>query len=162
MKVQKIKYNPGKNQKGLATIETVVLLVVLISLFYYSFGFFGVVHTALLHNIHGRTYAFETFRHRTNLTYFRSNRATDTTHYYEKNARLHGINAISGAGEQVATERPITMGSISDEENRRTDIHNEQLPQRVVAGQRNESLGVNPVWLMVLYGICFNSECRRN
>ena len=87
--VKNQKKNPLKNNKGLASIEATVLIVLFISLVYYSFGFFGVVHTAILHNIHARTYAFETFRHRTNLYYFRSNRATTVFHYYNTGTRMH-------------------------------------------------------------------------
>lgn len=150
------------NQKGIASIETVVLLVLFVSLVYYTFGFFGVVHSAVIHNIHARTYAFETFRHRTNLMYFRTNRRVkDGIHYYERGSRLHGINSESGDNQQMATERPITMGFPSDEDNRREAAHNDDIVGRVVAGERNTNVGVNPVWIMVMYGICFNADCGR-
>lgn len=151
--------SPLQNQKGLATIEAVVLIVLFVSLVYYAFGFFGVVHTAVLHNIHARTYAFETFRNRTNLMYFRSNRSGGF-HYYNQGTRLHGVNTDQGsANEQIATERPISLGLSLDENNRTDDTHNQQIFSRVPASGRNTSVEVNPVWIMVLYGICLNSNC---
>lgn len=149
-----------QNEKGLASIEATVLIVLFVSLLFYSFGFFGVVHTGILHSIHARTYAFETFRHRTNLMYFRSNRGTATFHYYNQMTRLHGINTDAGvADQQVATERPISMGLALEEQGRRANIHNQDIYRRIPASGRNTSVEVNPVWVMVLYGICLNSSC---
>ena len=148
-----------KNEKGIASVETVVLLVLFTSLVYYTFGFFGVIHTAVVHNIHARTYAFETFRHRTNLRYFRSNRPS-ISHYYNRSSRLHGINSDADReSRQTAAEQPLTMGLPSEEVSRLEDIHNNQIPARVQRGQRNSTVGVNPVWIMVMYGICFDAEC---
>lgn len=155
--------NPIKNQKGIASVETVVLMVIMIALIYYSFGFFGVVHTAIIHNIHSRTYAFETFRHRTNLMYFRSNRITATSHFYNQASRLHGIQheRDNGGGGQVATERSIAMGFELDEDNRNVQIHNQTLRGQIASGSRNDSVGVNPVWITVMYGMCFTADCSR-
>ena len=150
-----------QNEKGMASLETVVLLGVLTALFFYSFGFFGATHTAILHNIHARTYAFETFRHRSNLNYFRSNRPGAVAHFLQKDSRLHGINSIGGDSDQLATERPISFGLVGEEQGRDVNTHNQQIPQRIPASPRNSSLGVNPIWIMVQYGICFNSSCRR-
>ena len=152
------KNTPLKNNRGLATIEATVLIVLFVSLVYYAFGFFGIIHTAILHNIHARTYAFETFRNRTNLMYFRSNR-TGGFHYYNEGTRLHGINTEGGGGEQIATERPISLGLTLDESNRTDNTHNQQIFNRVPSSGRNTSVEVNPVWVMVLYGICLNSTC---
>lgn len=151
--------NNIKNQKGTSSVETVVLMTLFVSLLFYSFGFFGFVHTAILHNIHARSYVFETFRHRTNLMYFRSNRPTTSWQYYPMGTRLHGINTEGGAPLQVATERPISMGLVLDEQNRRTATHNNDIPNELQTGSRNTSVEVNPGWVMVLYGICLNAEC---
>lgn len=151
-----------KNNKGFASIEATVLLVLLISLVYYAFGFFGVVHTGILHNIHARTYAYETFRHRANLSYFRSNRTSESAplHYYNRLSRVHGINTDTTdfADDQIATERPISMGLPLDEQGRRESVHNSDIQARVPAG-RNSAVSVNPVWITVLYGICLESSC---
>ena len=151
--------NPLKNNRGLASVEATVLLVLFVSMIYYSFGFFGIVHTAILHNIHARTYVYETFRHRTNLMYFRENRGAQF-HYYPMMTRLHGINTDTQvAGQQIATERPISMGLQLEASGRQANVHNQDVFDRVPAGARNTSVDVNPVWIMVLYGICLNSSC---
>lgn len=150
-----------KNNKGFASIEATILLVLFTSLIYYTFGFFGVVHTGLLHNIHSRTYAFETFRHRANLMYFRSNRPQDPLHYYARTSRLHGVNTDTGGtlSQQIATERPISMGLALEEHGRQSSIHNRDIFARVPASGRNTNLSINPVWILTLYGICLNSQC---
>ena len=146
-----------RNNKGLASIEATVLIVLFISLVYYSFGFFGIVHTGIVHSIHARTYAYETFRHRTNLWYFRSNRNSDF-HYFNQGTRLHGINQWEQS-TQMATERPISMGLQQEEYNRTQTVHNSDIFQRVPASGRNTSVEVNPVWIMVFYGMCLTSSC---
>src|SRR5580698_1982900 len=60
-----------RNQNGMAMIEAVPLIVIFVMLLSFSMGFFGVVHTAVLNSISARAYAFETFRDRTNLNYYR-------------------------------------------------------------------------------------------
>ena len=159
--MEKMKRNRHlDNEKGLASIEATVMVVLFVSMIYYTFGFFGVVHTGILHNIHSRTYAFETFRHRTNLMYFRSNRG-GPLHYYETMSRLHGINTDTEANpsQQVATERPIIMGMDINEDGRQQNVHNRDVFDRVPAGARNQTVSVNPVWIMTMYGICLSNQC---
>ncbi len=154
------RQHPINNNKGLASIEATVLTVLFVSMIYYTFGFFGVVHTGVLHNIHSRTYVFETFRHRTNLMYFRSNRGAPL-HFYGTMTRLHGINNDSGgfSSSQVATERPIIMGMEIEESGRQQSVHNRDVFDRVPAGDRNQAVSVNPVWIMTMYGICLSNDC---
>lgn len=148
------------NERGMASIEATVLAVLFFTMLWYTFGFFGVVHTGIIHNIHARTYAFETFRHRANLYHFRSNRASNQ-HYYNKNVRIHGINTDSQdlPTTQIATERPITFGMALEEQGRRPDTHNNEVINRVPAGSRNQRVEVNPVWILTMYGLCLNNEC---
>ena len=155
------------NKKGTASVETVTLLVIIIGLVYYSFGFFGVIHTGIVSNIHSRTYVFETVRHRANYMYFRSNRPLEPArkhHYYNVASRLHGIQhereeASPGSGH-IPVERPIAMGFELEEEGRDTTIHSEDI-RRIATGDRNADLGVNPVWITILYGLCYNAGCTR-
>lgn len=152
--------NPLNNNKGLASIEATVLAVLFVAMIYYTFGFFGVVHTGIIHNIHSRTYAFETFRHRANLMYFRSN-SSNVLHYYNTGTRLHGINtdSTSTPTQQVATERPIIMGREIPESGRKQSTHNRDVFDRVPASRRNQAVSVNPVWITTMYGICLNNQC---
>ncbi len=152
------------DEKGFASIEATVLVVLFSVMLYYSFGFFGIVHTGIVHNIHSRTYAFETFRHRANLMYFRSNGVTSNTalHYYNTMTRLHGINTDTQnrASYQTATERPISLGLVLEEQGRDPAIHNRDI-YGIPDADRNQSVSVNPVWIMTMYGLCLNSQCGR-
>ena len=149
-----------KNNKGLASIEAATLMVLFVVMVYYTIGFFGVVHTGVLHNIHARSYVTENFRHRANLWYFRSNALNNLKQYYQRGSRVHGINTDmeQNPNTQKSTERPITMGLPLSEEGRTGNIHNDQIHSRVPASGRS-SVAVNPVWIMVLYGVCLNSTC---
>ena len=152
------------DKKGFASIEATVLLVLFFVMLYYSFGFFGIVHTGLIHNIHSRTYAFEIFRHRANLMHFRSNDQGPSGpkfHYYNLMVRLHGINTDSqdNAVQQIATERPISFGLVLDESGRDPSTHSDDVYG--INSERNRSVGVNPVWITTLYGLCLNSRCER-
>ncbi len=159
--IEKKPKNLIQNEKGLASVEAVVLVVLFTTMLFYTLGFFGVVHTGVLHNIHARTYAFETFRHRANLRYFRENSGANPLHYYNKQNRVHGINYDDGniQANQVATERPITMGLELDESGRQQSIHNSQIYERVPASGRNTSVSVNPIWIKILYGLCLQASC---
>ncbi|RME18011.1 MAG: hypothetical protein D6797_01290, partial [Bdellovibrio sp.] len=66
-----MKKEKRTNQKGLATVEALPLLVIFVILLSYALGTWGVVHTAILSSIGARAYAFETFRNRTNLIFHR-------------------------------------------------------------------------------------------
>lgn len=149
------------SEKGFASVEATVLLVLFSVMIYYSFGFFGIVHTGIVHNIHARTYAFEIFRHRSNLMYFRSNDVTLIKHYYHLMTRLHGVNTDSENkyNKQRATERPISFGLSLDESGRDPSTHSDGVYG--ISSERNRSVGVNPVWITVMYGLCLNSQCER-
>ncbi|MES2962623.1 MAG: hypothetical protein V4760_01955 [Bdellovibrionota bacterium] len=154
-----------KNEKGLATIETIPLLFLFVFLICYTFGTFGIIHTSIMHSISARAYAFETFRNRTNLTYFRENPG-DYRHYQGAGARLHAITSESrpaGSDQFEPSERALRMGLASNTVKGR-DIanHNEKIPTSVnELGQqkRNTKLEASPVWIMVQYGICLDSAC---
>lgn len=150
------------NNKGLSTIEAIPLLIVFVVLLFFTFGFFGIVHSAVLHNIAARNYAFETFRHRSDLTYFRSNRmvSADLQHYLNTHSRLHGVisDTVGINSRQTATERPIALGLSIDVQNREVSVHNSQIFS-LGNNQRNTGLGVSPVWIMVNYGICLKTSC---
>ena len=161
-----------KNEKGLATVETIPLLAIFVILLAYSFGSFGIVHTGILNSISARTYAFETMRGRTNVTYFRDNvrpgAALDASHFLRKGNRVHGIRqeVRPGDGAQgndgfYPTERPVRigLGGIPGDASRNTaSIHNERVFTDVQE-QVQTSVGVSPVWVMTQYGMCLNATC---
>lgn len=148
-----------KNQKGLAMIETIPLIVIFIVMVSFGMGFFGVVHTAALHSIAARTYAYETFRNRANLYYFREDGSGLETpiNFTTKQWRYHAIqNETDERQLFVATTRPIALGRGVAVSETNADTHNVEIFQIL---PRNERVSVNPVWIMVGYGICLNASC---
>lgn len=150
---------PSLNQNGSALLETIPLLVIFVMLLSFGMGLFGVVHTAILHSIGSRTYAFETFRQRTNLTYFREDQSGifgNKVSYQKKGWRYHAVNHETDPRQNfVATTRPITIGQ-TPSNSTNEDINNSSIYAMPV---RNSDIQVNPAWIMVGYGICLNMQC---
>lgn len=151
-----------KDNKGFAVIESVVLLFIFLILFWYSLGFFGVIHTGILQSIAARNYAFETFRHRSHLWFFRSN-SKSVMRYHRFDNRVHGTNSeivVGGNNKlQFATERRVAMFKGDIEPTGRTPTEHNQAMGQVQEGQRNTSVSLDPVWIKVQYGICLTQEC---
>lgn len=161
-----------ENESGLATVETIPLLAIFVILLAYSFGTFGIIHTGILNSIAARTYAFETFRNRANLVYFRDsvrpNVGIVAQHYKRNQNRIHGIRQEVRPGDPApgdasfySTERPIRIGFggvTSDGTRNMASVHNERIFTDV-REQMQTSLGVSPVWVMTQYGICLNATC---
>lgn len=149
------------NEKGMAILETVPLLVIFVVLTSFGMGFFGVIHTAILHSIAARTYSFETFRQRTNLTYFREDGSGTTVgksiQFSKKGWRYHAVqHETDDRNLFVATTRPIALGRAIASTDSKDDTHNLDIFGIL---PRNVRTAVNPVWVMVGYGICLNAEC---
>lgn len=174
------------DQQGFSSIEAIVLMICFTLMVTFTFGVFGIIHTGILNSIGARNYAFETFRHRANLSYIRDadyfggNNTKDLAmdSYVgvsvplqpptkSDNFRLHYVsteapsNSTSNAPQ--ITERPIAKGKIIDTTNENQKFHlqiaNEE---NLVAGKRyNNQDGVNPTWIKVVYGICMNAICQQ-
>jgi len=146
-----------KNTDGLASIEAMALLIVFAVLIGYGIGYFGAVHTAILNSIASRTYAFETYDNRMDVTYFRSNRGNDTepSHYGNMGFRAHGV-ATEFADPQdpqwLVSERSISIGRPSE----RTRARTSQTDDRITGAERGSA---SPIWVKTVYGICINFEC---
>jgi len=150
-----------KNQSGMAILETVPLLVIFVVLMSFGMGFFGVVHTAVLHSISARAYSFETFRQRSNLYFFREDgtgeSAAKSINFTKKGWRYHAIQHETDSRDSfVATTRPIALGRTTAATASDEPTHNSSIFSIL---QRNERVSVNPVWVMVGYGICLNAQC---
>ncbi len=149
-----------KNNKGLASMESVALLVVFAIFIGYGIGFFGVIHTGILNSIASRTYAFETLDNRADVTYFRSNRLPPNEirdHYANYNFRAHGVAtefADPSDPTWEVTERSISIGRPSA--GRLGDGDHNDLGNTIMGPERRT---VNPVWLKTVYGICLNVAC---
>ncbi|MES2855666.1 MAG: hypothetical protein V4692_07375 [Bdellovibrionota bacterium] len=156
------------NEKGMATIEIVPLLILFVFLIAYTMGAFGIVHTGIKNSIAARNYAFETFRNRANLLYFRDTPDSAGMFFFKKNGnRQHTIISEATIGEEayIATERPLRVGIptsqdklVSARGGDAQDVHNNKV-FGIQSKVRNQKVGVNPVWLMVQYGICMDVRC---
>lgn len=153
----------------MATLEVLPLILIFVFLMAYTLGAFGIIHTGIMNSISARAYAFETFRNRSNLWYFRDLKGSEKRHYRDHGNRFHGIMAEHNkANEFRATERAIRMGMSAPPGPSRNDpkIHNEKLfgddlQESLTASgsKRNTQVEVGPAWVMVQYGICINVKC---
>ncbi len=150
-----------KNERGLAVLESVIILFIFIVLSRYTLGFFGVTHTAILQSIASRTYAFEIFRHRSHLWHFRGNKISPFAYHAYEN-RIHGTNnEIAQRGvdtTQYPTERRIAMFVEEDPLGRTVNEHS-RASGEVRDGQRNSGISLDPVWIKTQYGICLTEQC---
>lgn len=148
-------------QRGIATLEAVSLLFIFLIFMGYTAGMFGIVHTGILHSIAARTYAFETFRHRNNVQYFRENKlaSTELEHYRSFGFRVHGIENEGRTSEQYihATERPLNLNFGNEIQGRDQLTHSRT--GQVASQRRNSAVSVNPVWIKIQYGICIQASC---
>lgn len=160
-----------KNQKGMAVMEMIPIMIVIILLVNFSIGFFGVIHTGILNSIAARNYAFETFRHRSNLTYFMTNsevNAAANIAFDISQERMHITMSESAVGkggnDTIVTTRLIDFfdfGQRQAEEVGDKGDHKEKV-YNVIDGKRNEDIAVNPVWIKSAYGICLSTPCGDN
>jgi hypothetical protein len=150
--------NKRKSQKGLATLEAIPLLAVFIMLVGYSLGLFGAIHTAILHSIGARTYAFETFRNRTNLKIFRENSAGDIMTFAKFGVRFHGIIAEGAVDSDnwLVPTRPLSIGYSPPSVDAKPEDH---LVKIFELDARNQKVAVGPIWVMVNYGMCLEATC---
>lgn len=151
------------SQKGMATIESLPLLSVFIVLLSYQLGLFGVIHSGILNSIAARTFAFETFRNRTDLTYYRENNEParkNPQHYRNMQVRWHAVTGIDKRSNRFhVTKQPISVLFFSSQNQNvlgKVSDHNEKI---YTLKHRNRQVEVNPAWIMVGYGMCLNAEC---
>lgn len=142
------------NEKGIATIEAAMLLSIFVVFMTYCVGTFGVIHTGILNSISSRAYAFETFRNRSNLNYFRDTEGTEFSHTVKYGVRMHGIvDERETENLWSVTQRTLSKGREVASVPRR-EVDNEDL-----FNKKKERGQANPVWIKTVYGICLNFEC---
>lgn len=154
------------NEKGMAALELVPILFVIVLFINFSLGFFGAIHTGILNSMASRNYAFETFRNRSDLTYFRSNAQTDKIHFSKNMFRVHGTISESQAGSTTSAPNWIPSARTIDFfsfNNRAADVvgNTTQEHDKTLGLEegRNQRVAVNPIWIKTLYGICLNASC---
>jgi len=142
------------------------MIVIIVLFVNFSLGFFGAIHTGILNSIASRNYAFETFRHRANLVYFRNNDAsTKDNHFKEIGHRIHGTISENNteARKWLATARTIDFLDLKPK--RTADLvgsapsHNTASWEVQDGSRFTKDEGVNPIWIKTSYGICLNSRC---
>ncbi len=163
---------------GMAVMEMIPILIIIALLLNFSLGFFGVIQTGLLNSISARNYAFETFRHRSNLNYFLREGTSDTqiSNYTRYGFRFHGIaseNRPGSSNNWIATSRSIAFvkpfGGVDNDDkvlalqrnmrNTESDLHNNKIFTIRDDGNRT-LIGAAPVWVRPIYGICIKASCQ--
>lgn len=162
-----------RDQKGLASIEMIPIMIVIAILLNFAIGFFGVIHTGILNSIAARNYAFETFRNRSNLTYFHDVREPNSSsnHFRRRNTRVHSIasekRADSGSTNAIVTLRKIGFnlspepGTLNDRGVHEPGAGSDRGVFGIDEGTRNDSVDSAPVWVRPAYGICLNEKCSQ-
>lgn len=161
MAVRAKRSNILANQKGLATVEAIPLLIIFVLLTGFSLGMWGAVHSAILQSIAARTYAFETFRNRTNLTVFRENpiNGQDVLSYANKGVRYHSVKSEQAQDSRegfFATARDLAIGYPSPSVQTLETVHMNKIYN---IQPRNQNVEVGPIWIMVGYGMCLDAQC---
>lgn len=150
----------AQNEKGMAIMELIPIMIIIVLLLNYSLGFFGAIHTGILNSMAARNYTFQTFNHRANLMYFRDTVNSTSAHFAGTGLRWHATVSDKAMGREdafFATGRPIDF--LGKAENQGSgDLHNNKVYDVSDSG-RYEKEGVNPIWVRPQYGICFSSKC---
>lgn len=160
-----------KKQKGMAAMEIIPVIIVAVLLLNYTLGFFGAIHTGILNSIAARNYLFETFRNRSNLTWFR-----DTKEEFNKNSDYFGTYGLRFSGiisendtnkanpNFNATIRSLAFaGSLEKLDSDRKGTQQEH-NSGIDTYFGNAKAGGNPpaaspIWIRTRYGICLNLKC---
>lgn len=112
---QLLRRKSKKSEKGMAIIEAIPALFIIVLLFNFSLGFFGAVHSGILNSIASYNYSLETFRFKSNLMYFRP--GGGTTNYAASLSRVHGTiqDGSEDSGDYNADQKswPATMRGIT-------------------------------------------------
>ena len=153
-----------KDEKGMAMFEMIPIILVIVLFINFALGFFGAVHTGILNSIAARNYAFGTFNHRSNVTYFRSTNVDQAKYQYKAyHMRIHGVSTESSNSEKwLASTRKIDFFDFQqrvDAVNGTSgDVHNKQV-NTILDNQRNDKVSINPIWIKTSYGICLDAQC---
>lgn len=144
----------GINQKGMATVETVLLLFLFVLFMSFTTGFFSVIHVGILNSISARAYAFEVMRNRSNVTYHRNPVLVGKADsMVPVGFRVHGVVRQNSGDEWKAQEVYISIPKdTADASNpsRRPSTESKGLPMPD---------SINPVFIKTAYGICLDTKC---
>ena len=170
---------PLKSEDGMAIIEAIPVMFMLVMVLNFSLGFFGAIHSGILNSIGAYNYAFETFRYRSNLMYFRPGGA-EGKHYRGSMSRVHGIVRDGTPENDNDTDKwPATMRSITFNYSKSDSSKNLSGATESDRAYRNRDQGNNiwhvtslfepeqgsapiqtpRIWIKTVYGICVTAVC---
>ena len=162
------------NNKGMALIEALPVLFMVVLVFNFSLGFFGAIHSGILNSIGSYNYTLETFRFRSNLMYFRP--GAGPSHYAKSMNRVHGVigdgysKKDTQKGKWPATVRSISVSGVDKLESKyladaEHNKANKTSVWRAIAGYTASSEDDAPItpeiWVKTVYGICLNADCKK-
>ncbi|MBC7742180.1 MAG: hypothetical protein H7061_08280 [Bdellovibrionaceae bacterium] len=166
-----------KSEKGMAIIESIPVLFMLVMVFNFSLGFFGAVHSGILNSIASYNYSLETFPFKSNLVYFRP--GGDDTNYERAGNRVHGTTqdgAVDLEGREIGkwpvTLRAITFNYVEDDPKRglastksernyagKGSDNNIWTVNTGYKPQEGNSIQTPRIWVKTVYGICITADC---
>lgn len=161
-----IKKNIKKQNKerGSAIVETLPLIIIFITILGNIWGFFMAVHSGILASIGARAYAFETFRNRADLTYFRdqdyrggapSSSATAKINYLKTQVRVHAV--VQTGAEKTFQPMPVDYSRFSLTKTTGPDKTKSHAYDTIFSEDRApDDGGVKKIWLRSNYGMCLN------
>ncbi|MBC7457183.1 MAG: hypothetical protein H7235_02815 [Bdellovibrionaceae bacterium] len=181
--------NYKKSEKGMAIIESIPVLFMIVVVFNFSLGFFGAIHSGILNSIGSYNYTLETFRFRSNLTYFRP--GGGIVNYARVKNRVHGTIQDGGDDDSENTftnkKWPVTVRGITfnykagDPKRDLSSIHERYAPSTGIESDHAFSVtadiskiwGITSkstpsasdtaqtprIWIKTVYGICLTADC---
>ena len=176
-----IKRRFKKTEKGMAFVESIPVLFMIVVIFNFSMGFFGAIHSGILNSIASYNYAMETYRFRSNLIYFRP--GGGMTNYAKTMNRVHGVTTDGLENDDLnkkfwpATVRSIAFNpattTLGDGDNSAgVHVYSSSAPNNssnvwgVKSDYRpdsNSTTAQTPeIWIKTVYGICLNADCKTN
>ncbi len=153
---------------GFASIEMIPILIVVVGLLSFSFGFFSVIQRATLSSISSLNSSISTMTNRANVTHFNSNPANNVEDLYPLRYRLVYIrkSGASVLGPQKDSpdisliREPSSQGFSNPSLNTSADFHNQELEAHDHLNDQTRGIkGVNPVWIKTALGICLRADC---
>lgn len=180
------KRKAKNSEKGMAMVEAIPVLFMLVLVFNFSLGFFGAIHSGILNSIGSYNYTIETFRFRSNLMYFRPG---DLAHYKLSKNRVHGVTKDGSDHDTVedkqkwpATLRAITFNFVKDDPKRnlavlkgggeticddngcrtfdKSGTENIWNASSTSVPQTGSTIQTPRIWIKTVYGICISADCK--
>ena len=142
-----------KNEKGVAYVEMLPILILFVTLFGLTFGLWTSIHRASLKSIAARHYSFEVLNNRTHYIYHRDIiEPAGKKSYYEKN----GMRFFANVEHQANSANPKLIADKSI-----LSLFDSGVSQIYPPDAKNSLPETNPIKIKTGYGICIdNKNCN--